>query len=158
MWQPRQRVAVEGEERSCHRRGGAIPRPREDHGVGRESGQRKPRQRQQIHREDRRSAEPQRGCGHQRWHNERLGECQRILRRIEDVSIEQVRRVPRQLVDNPRDDPFVQLRVAVVVAREDARAGRERPGVHDRQQHEQRTGGPVRTNHAAHGVLDAGAH
>ena len=41
----------------------------------------------------------------------------------------------RQLVRHPRQDPLVQLRVAVVVARQRAGRGRQRPGMDDGQQH-----------------------
>ena len=63
-------------------------------------------------------------------HDERLGERQRVLRRIEDVGLEQVQRIAGQLMRDPREDPFVQLGVGVVVARMRRRVERQRPGVH----------------------------
>ena len=54
-------------------------------------------------------------------HDQRLGEGQRVVRRIEDVGLEQVQRIARQLVRDPRQDPLVQLGVGVVVARITAR-------------------------------------
>ena len=53
---------------------------------------------------------------------------------IEDVAFEEVRGCPRELVGDPRQDPLVQLGIGVVVARQRAGGGGERPGVDDRQQ------------------------
>ena len=63
------------------------------------------------------------------------------MRGIEDVGLEQMRRIPRKLMRNPRKDPFVQLRVGVVVAGVPGGVQRERPGVH---QSEQQTSGEDR--------------
>ena len=73
------------------------------------------------------------------------------VRRVEDVGVEQPGRGARQLVRHPRQDPLVQLGVAVVVARQGARRGGQRPGMDDGQQHAECWGEPPAGAGRGHG-------
>ena len=67
-----------------------------------------------------------------------------VFRRIEDVALEQLQRMARELMCDPGEDPLVQLRIAVIVARQSAWLGDERPGVdHCEQRENQRGDRPV---------------
>src|SRR5206468_2873615 len=79
----------------------------------------------------------------------RFGVGERETLGIEDVRVEQVDRIARQLVRDPRDRPRVQHRIAVVVAREVRGIGGERPRVNGRERDERRERDKARSAHAA---------
>jgi hypothetical protein len=89
-------------------------------------------------------SEPQHRRGDGRLHDHRFGIGQRVVLRVEDIGLEDPGRMPRRLVRDPRDDPFVQLRIGVVAAGEVGRVGGERPGVNDRHRDEQDERGGAR--------------
>ena len=60
------------------------------------------------------------------------------MRGIKDVALEEVHRIARELMGDPREDPLVQLGIAVVVAGQIRWVDGERPGVEDGQQHADR--------------------
>ena len=131
----RQRVGVEREHRSGEHPGGAVAGPLERHRVAGPGGQREPENQQDVVDEHRRGPEPVQRGAHERRDDQRLGEGERVARRIEDVAVEEVRGRARQLVRDPRQDPLVQLRRRRCSLRESvAGIARERPGVDDGQQ------------------------
>ena len=130
----RQRVRVEREHRPGEHPGGAVAGPLERHRIGGPGGQREPQNQKDVVDEHRRGPEPVQRRAHERRDDQRLGEGERVARRIEDVAVEEVQGCARELVRDPRQDPLVQLSVGVFVTRERRGIGRERPGVDDGQQ------------------------
>ncbi len=116
--------------------GSPAPRPGPDDQGHRPSGQRQPGKQEEVVGERRRRAGPEQRDGHHALRNQRLGIGDRPAIRIEDVPVEQVQRIARRLVRDPRHDPFVQHRVAVVVARPVSRIDDHRPGVYRRHDDE----------------------
>ena len=129
-----EQVRVERKGRRGHEGGNRVSGPLLDHGEGSQRGQGESGDDEQIVNEHRRAAEPADGCGHQCRHDQGLGVGERVMRRIEDVSLKQVQRIARQLVLHPGEDPLVQHHVAVVMSGQDVRRGGQRPRVHDGQQ------------------------
>ena len=70
-----------------------------------------------------------------------IGVRERVGLGIEDVGIEQMPWIARELVRVPRQNPFVMHGIGGVVARQPARSRRQRPGVHDGEQDEEREAG-----------------
>ena len=87
--------------------------------------------------EHRRDARPRQRRAHQRLDDQVVGIRQRVPFGIEDVRVEQTQRVADELVRDPREDPLVQHRIAVVIARQDARRRRQRPRMHDGERNEE---------------------
>jgi hypothetical protein len=111
----------------------AITRPREHERVAGERRQREAREHHQVEHEHRRATQPRDRRTEQRRHDQRLGKGERVLRGIEDIGLEKMKRRAGKGVRNPRQDPLVQLRIAVVVSREHGRRCRKWPGVDDGQ-------------------------
>ena len=79
-------------------------------------GQGEPRQQKQIAREQRLHAQPDQRRGRQGRHQHRVRVCERPRLGIEDVGVEEVPRIPRQLVRDPREAPRRQQRIADIDA------------------------------------------
>ena len=62
---------------------------------------------------------------------------ERVALGIEDVGIEQMPRIVRELVGVPRKDPFVMHRIGGIVARQPPRGCRKRPRVDDGENDEE---------------------
>ena len=140
-----ERVRVEAEQETRHQSGHPAVCPARDHECHRPPGQREARDEHQVVGQHRRSAEPAHRRGESGLHDERFGVRERIGLRMEDVGLKEPAGVVDGLVHDPRQDPFVQHRVGVVVARQAGRIARERPGV-------QRRRGPTKSaRHAARG-------
>ena len=135
MREPRQRVCVEGEQRSRQQPRRIVTRPLPDEQIAGERGQREAEKQDDVEREDRRAAHPPHGHAENRRNDQGLREGQRVLRGIEDVGVEQPCGRVRQLVRNPGKNPFVQQRVAVVVAAQRSGFRDERPRVDDCEDH-----------------------
>ena len=135
--QSRQRVRVEGEHRSGEHPGGPVAGPLERQRVAGPRRQREAQEQDDVEDEDRRHAQPLQRGAHQRRDDQRFGEGERIMFGIEDVAFEEMRRRAGELVGDPGQDPLVQLGIGVVVARQRAGGGGERPGVDDRKQQAQ---------------------
>ena len=138
MREARQQVRVEAYRQPATMPADALPGPALHRARHREAGQREADPDQQVVDEHRRRAGP-------------------LQRRADDAgttmcsenasasgagwkigALEQVRRVARQLMRDPRDDPGVERRVVVVEPRQVRRIARQRPGVQRRQRREQR--------------------
>ena len=101
------------------------------------SGQREARDEEKVVREDGGAACPQDRRRHHRLYEQVVRVRQRRSLGIEDVGVEQVQRIPHDLMRYPRQRPFVQDRVAgVVPGKRRGRRG-QRPGVHHGQQDEE---------------------
>ena len=71
-----------------------------------------------------------------------------IYRKSFGIGIEEMERIPDDLVSHPRNRPFVQDCIAGIVARIRARRRCQRPGVHHRQPDEERKRQPPPTSRA----------
>ena len=112
-----QRVGVEGEQRSGEQPGEEAAGPGLDQEEGRKGGQRESGDDHQVVNEHGRRAGPRQRGADQRRDDQRFREGERIVRGVEDIGFEQMGGIPRELVRDPRQDPLVELRVGVVIAR-----------------------------------------
>ncbi len=133
-----QRVRVERVGQPGHDGRAAAAGPAFDDDRHRQAAQREPGQHQHVVDGDRRPAEREERQPHHPLDHHVLREGEGAWLGVEDVGVEQVRRVERQLVTHPGEDPGVQRRVGVVEPRPRGEPGGERPGVHHRQRGEQR--------------------
>ena len=141
--EPGQREGVEREQAPGEDAGRPVARPVRHHQVRRPAGQREPDEQQDVVDGGRGQAERVERHGHHALGEQVLREGQRVRLGVEDVGVEQMCRIARQLVDDPRHGPLVEQRVAVVVARQRGRRAGQRPGVRGRERGEQRERGKV---------------
>src|SRR5262245_12708123 len=62
----------------------------------------------------------------------------------ENVGVEEMHWIARRLVCDPRDDPFIQHRVAVVMTAQVRRVARKRPSLYDREAEKEPESCPTR--------------
>jgi hypothetical protein len=133
-----QRMGVEGIGQAGDDAGAPAPGPALDHDRHREPAQREPGQQEDVVDGHRRPAEREERQSHHALHHHVLGEGERPWLGKEDVRVEELTGMDRQLMRHPGEDPGVQGRVGVVEARPRRQPGGERPGVHHGQRREER--------------------
>ncbi|HUR81738.1 MAG TPA: hypothetical protein VM733_13295, partial [Thermoanaerobaculia bacterium] len=101
--EPGERVRVEREGGPGEQTRHPIARPREHESIPGECGERQPCKDQDVEHEDRRPSNPRERRAEQRRHDERLGECEGVVRGMEDVPLKQVGRIALQLMRHPRE-------------------------------------------------------
>ncbi len=131
-------IRKEREDEPGEKRGRHTSGQRSHEQKHRRAREREARQKNQVVGEQLRNASPDERRSDERGHDHRVRERQRPALRMEDVPVEQIERIPRQLVGHPCQPPGGEERVAFV-------AGDRAPQLlhlrirHDRgQRHEER--------------------
>src|SRR6185436_9247408 len=111
----RQRKRIEGDKRSTENAGDLASRPSFNHETGGPAGQRESGDQDDVVRENRGPASPEKRRAEHALDDQRIRIRERVPLGIENVRVEEMNRIARKLMRDPRHDPFVQEGVAVVV-------------------------------------------
>ena len=131
-----QRVRVEGRQRPGDESGAPAAGPALHQQAERPPGQRQSGEQRDVVSEHRRAAEREHRHRQHALHEHRFGIRERAMFRIENIGLEQLRRLVRERMAYPADDPDVERAVTGSTRDQCAGARGERPGVQHRQQQE----------------------